>query len=660
MKNTTQIQKLLWNASLKLRGSMDASRYKDYMLGLMFYKFLCDKNLDTFKIIAGLSNVTEKELLEKYISDSKTMGQSLYEKIRQQIGYFIEPNYLFQKWIEDIRIGDFALQNVEDGFCFFEKNVVDDNLRDIFTNSPIDLTSPALGHNLAQRSRNISDLVFLFDELQLNTITDIDLFGDAYEYLIGQFAMESGKKAGEFYTPRQVSEVMAQIIAQNSDISSIYDPTVGSGSLLLTVRKHLNKESQRNLSYYGQEKNTVTYNLARMNLLLHGVNPGKINIRNADTLADNWPDSNTKIDAIVMNPPYSLNGWNKAGLKTTDPRFEIAGVLPPNSKGDFAFLLHGFFHLSETGTMAIVLPHGVLFRGASEGAIRQKLIELNHIDAIIGLPSGLFTNTDIPVAVMILKKNRPIDAPILMVDASRSFLKGKTQNFLQEKDIAKIVDIYTTRNELKGYSHLATREQIIENEYNLNIARYIDFDDNEIPHDVDAHMLGGIPKRNIDALLTLNATVPEIMSSSFEVVRPKYVKLNKTVEQLKEEIFNSPEIIAKKEEIQELAKYFIEKYRSSDSSEGLLCELKEKLGSIALIDIYSAFQIVVEAINSQEPAENYITKFVNLIEKPLKDEVAIISMLEKRYEKTLSDIDRELEEAEKEFQKLISELQVRG
>lgn len=222
--------------------------------------------------------------------------------------------------------------------------------------------------------------------------------------------MESGKKAGEFYTPHQVSEVMAQIVAKSSEIKSIYDPTVGSGSLLLTVKKHLDKNAQRDLNYYGQEKNTATYNLTRMNLLLRGVRPEKMTIKNGDTLSNDWPEDpknpneGVQFDAVVMNPPYSAKNWNKAGLKVSDPRFEIAGTLPPDSKGDFAFLLHGLYHLGTNGTMAIVLPHGVLFRGSSEGEIRKRLLDKNYIDAIIGLPSNLFTNTGIPVAIIILKR----------------------------------------------------------------------------------------------------------------------------------------------------------------------------------------------------------------------------------------------------------------
>ncbi|KOS00761.1 type I restriction-modification system subunit M, partial [Paenibacillus polymyxa] len=291
----------------------------------------------------------------------------------------------------------------------FERTIAvsDDSndFRGLFSSSTLDLTDTALGSNLNDRSKNIKALILLFADLNMVALQKGDVLGDAYEYLIGQFAMESGKKAGEFYTPRQVSEVMAQIVAKTPGIKSIYDPTVGSGSLLLTVKKHLTTDVQKNLSYYGQEKNTSTYNLTRMNLLLHGVRPDKMIIKNGDTLSQDWPEDperpneGVQFEAVVMNPPYSAKNWNKAGLKVSDPRFEDAGVLPPDSKGDFAFLLHGLFHLGQDGTMAIVLPHGVLFRGSSEGEIRKRLIDKNRVDTIIGLPNNLFTNTGIPVAI---------------------------------------------------------------------------------------------------------------------------------------------------------------------------------------------------------------------------------------------------------------------
>jgi len=390
MITSEEIKRRLWDGANELRGSMDASRYKDYMLGLMFYKFLSDKTLDAFKVSAGLGKVTEEELVKEYKKAREAYGETLDKTIQGVLGYYVLPEYLYQTWIMDINTGDFEVHKVTDSLHNFERSVAiesgNDDFKGLFSSSTIDLTDTALGSNLNERSKNIQALIMLFADLNMVALQKGDILGDAYEYLIGQFAMESGKKAGEFYTPHQVSEVMAQIVAKSSKIESIYDPTVGSGSLLLTVGKHLDEDGQKNLNYYGQEKNTATYNLTRMNLLLHGVRPEKMTIRNGDTLSYDWPEDperpneGVQFDAVVMNPPYSVKNWNRSGLKVSDPRFEIAGVLPPDSKGDFAFLLHGLFHLRQSGTMAIVLPHGVLFRGGAEGEIRKRLIEKKDLD----------------------------------------------------------------------------------------------------------------------------------------------------------------------------------------------------------------------------------------------------------------------------------------
>lgn len=615
MITSEEIKSRLWDGANKLRGSMDASRYKDYMLGLMFYKFLSDKTLEAFRKTAGLGKLSEAELVEEYIQNREELGNELDKILQKVLGYFVAPEYLYQKWIYDINHGDFEVQNVIDSLNEFEKTIAisedSDDFKGLFSSTTLDLTDTALGSNLNERSRNIKALINLFADLDMVALQKSDVLGDAYEYLIGQFAMESGKKAGEFYTPRQVSEVMAQIVAKDQNLTSIYDPTVGSGSLLLTVKKHLNKEKQKDLRYYGQEKNTATYNLTRMNLLLHDVKPGMMKIRNADTLSHDWPEDPSKpntgvqFDAVVMNPPYSLKDWNQVGLKVSDPRFELAGVLPPDSKGDFAFLLHGLYHLDINGTMAIVLPHGVLFRGGTEGEIRQRLLEKNMIDAIIGLPSGMFTNTGIPVVVMILKKNRTNGAPVLVINASKDFIKVGKQNVLQEKDIAKIVDTYASRVELEGYSHLASREEILTNEWNLNIPRYVESNDDEFVQDVDAHLFGGIPKSNIDELTTLNTLVPGIMASSFENVRTGYVKLNKEINQLTQEVINAQKILDIKSEMKTTVESYVTKYwnilravnSNSDTNiimDEMLLEVKSIVSKYKFIDSYSAYQVVAE------------------------------------------------------------------
>lgn len=615
MITSEEIKRRLWDGANELRGSMDASRYKDYMLGLMFYKFLSDKTLETFKVASGIGQMSEFELVEAYTKAKAEYGEMLEQMIQNVLGYYVSPEYLYQTWIKDINSGDFEVQKVIDSLNHFERTIAvsgdSDDFQGLFSSSTLDLTDTALGSNLNERSKNIKALILLFADLNMVALQKGDVLGDAYEYLIGQFAMESGKKAGEFYTPRQVSEVMAQIVARTSDIKSIYDPTVGSGSLLLTVGKHLDEDAQKNLSYYGQEKNTATYNLTRMNLLLHDVRPDKMTIKNGDTLSQDWPEDperpneGVQFDAVVMNPPYSAKNWNRSGLKVSDPRFEVAGVLPPDSKGDFAFLLHGLFHLGQNGTMAIVLPHGVLFRGSAEGEIRKRLLQKNYIDAIIGLPSNLFTNTGIPVVVIILKKNRKFDDPVLIIDASHSFIKVGKQNVLQEKDIAKIVDTYVERREEEGYSHLATREEIMENEYNMNIPRYIQVNEEEIPHDVDAHLLGGIPQRNIDDLKVLQSTVPDVLKRSLKEIREGYVELLKPVEEISNDVLSDARIVEISKEIESKTKNYIDKYwdvlRNVDKSSSLtqlmddmLVEIKQILSSFQYIDVYDGYQIVAE------------------------------------------------------------------
>ncbi|ASG92971.1 type I restriction-modification system subunit M [Listeria monocytogenes] len=615
MITSEEIKRRLWDGANELRGSMDASRYKDYMLGLMFYKFLSDKTLEKYKSMADKGQLSEAELVEEYAKDRAVHGENLDKMIQSVLGYFVLPEHLYQTWLKDIAIGEFEVQKVIDSLNNFERTIAvsgdSDDFQGLFSSSTIDLTDTALGSNLNERSKNIKALIELFQDLNMVALQKSDVLGDAYEYLIGQFAMESGKKAGEFYTPRQVSEVMAQIAAKTSNITSIYDPTVGSGSLLLTVKKHLKEDVQRDLNYYGQEKNTATYNLTRMNLLLHDVRPEKMSVKNGDTLSEDWPEDPSRpaegvlFDAVVMNPPYSLANWNKSNLKVSDPRFEIAGVLPPDSKGDFAFLLHGLYHLGQTGTMAIVLPHGVLFRGGTEGEIRKRLLTKNYIDTIIGLPGNLFTNTGIPVCVLILKKNRAISDPVLVIDASRNFIKVGKQNELQEKDIARIVDTYVERAEKAGYSHLASREEIIENDYNMNIPRYVESIDEEIPHDVDAHLYGGIPQANIDELKTLQTTVKNVLDNALKPIRDGYVQLEKPMDELTNEVLTDKNITTKSDIIREKSEAFIELYWKklheinnivdvNSLMEEMLVNIKELLSSFDGIDVYDGYQVIAE------------------------------------------------------------------
>lgn len=611
-----EIKKRLWDGANELRGSMNASQYMDYMLGLMFYKFLSDKTLEQVRMTEQLYELTEEELVNHYKNVYDEYQKQYIDLIRQQLGYYISPEYLYQRWIQDINEGRFELETIRASLDAFEKTIAGGQNPDDFENlfSSLDLTNQALGKDLNERSKNIKELISLFADLNMVALQKTDVLGDAYEYLIGQFAMEAGKKAGEFYTPRQISEVMAQIVTLSGDVTSVYDPTVGSGSLLLTVKHHLSSQEQKDLNYYGQEKNTATYNLTRMNLLLHGVRPEKMTIRNADTLAQDWPEDPKRpneavqFDAIVMNPPYSLKKWNSDGLTISDPRFSFVGMMPPDKTGDYAFLLHGLYHLGQQGTMAIVLPHGVLFRSGAEGAIRQRLIDKNYIDAVIGLPSKLFANTGIAVCIVVLKKNRSIGDSILVIDASKHFTKGKDHNILQDKDIARIVDTYSQRIENTGYSHLVSLDELKKNDYNLNIPRYVEQIETEIPHHVDAHLYGGIPKEDFNKLPILTTEIKDILSMHLKEIRNGYYDI-KNMDTLRVDILDSASVEEVNGKLNKRIEVYVEKYwenlKSVNEQTGLaglksamLADAKRLFMDIKWVDSYEAYQVVAELWNT--------------------------------------------------------------
>lgn len=616
MITSDEIKKRLWDGANELRGSMNASQYMDYMLGLMFYKFLSDKTLEQVRMTEQLYELTEEELVNHYKNVYDQYQKQYIDLIRQQLGYYISPEYLYQRWIQDINGGRFELETIRASLDAFEKTIAGGQNPDDFENlfSSLDLTNQALGKDLNERSKNIKELISLFADLNMVALQKTDVLGDAYEYLIGQFAMEAGKKAGEFYTPRQISEVMAQIVTLSGDVTSVYDPTVGSGSLLLTVKQHLSSQEQKDLNYYGQEKNTATYNLTRMNLLLHGVRPEKMTIRNADTLAQDWPEDPKRpneavqFDAIVMNPPYSLKKWNSDGLTISDPRFSFVGMMPPDKTGDYAFLLHGLYHLGQQGTMAIVLPHGVLFRSGAEGAIRQRLIDKNYIDAVIGLPSKLFANTGIAVCIVVLKKNRSIGDSILVIDASKHFTKGKDHNILQDKDIARIVDTYSQRIESTGYSHLVSLDELKKNDYNFNIPRYVEQIETEIPHHVDAHLYGGIPKEDFNKLPILTTEIKDILSMHLKEIRNGYYDI-KNMDTLRVDILDSASVEEVNGKLNKRIEVYAEKYwenlKSVNKQTGLaglksamLADAKRLFMDIKWVDSYEAYQVVAELWNT--------------------------------------------------------------
>ncbi|KGX84683.1 type I restriction-modification system subunit M [Pontibacillus litoralis] len=482
----SELNSQLFSAADSLRSKMDASEYKDYLLGLIFYKYLSDKLLVKVVELADESieaydtQIKQTELYRELLAD-EDVKDDLIETLVDTLGHHIEPDYLFNVLADEAKQNIFQLNDLNKAFVDLSTSY--EQFSGLFDD--VDLTSKKLGSDDQQRNITISDVLKKLSEIDVMG-HDGDVIGDAYEFLIGEFASEAGKKAGEFYTPSKVSDMMAQIVAlgqEDKKLFSVYDPTMGSGSLMLNVRNYLNYPES--IKYHGQELNTTTYNLAKMNLILHGVRKEDMRLRNGDTLNKDWPtDEPYLFDSVLMNPPYSAK-WSSDASFLDDSRFNRYGKLAPKSKADFAFLLHGFYHLKDSGTMAIVLPHGVLFRGAAEGVIRKKLLEDGSIDAVIGMPANLFFGTSIPTTVIILKKNRD-NRDVFFIDASKEFEKGKNQNKLTKEHVTKIVDTYKKREDVEKFSHLATFEEIEENEFNLNIPRYVDTFEEEEPVDMAA------------------------------------------------------------------------------------------------------------------------------------------------------------------------------
>ena len=469
-----ELNQKLFSAADNLRSKMDASEYKNYLLGLIFYKYLSDKLLEKVVELADESlteyNTPEEQtqLYRELLADEDSKSD-LIETLVDTLGYDIEPDFLFNILTSEAKQNIFQLNDLNK--AFIDLSTKYSQFNGLFDD--VDLKSKKLGADDQQRNITISEVLKKLNDVDVLGHNG-DIIGDAYEFLISQFASEAGKKAGEFYTPHEVSDMMARIAAigqEDKQLFSVFDPTMGSGSLMLNIRNYLNYPE--GVKYHGQELNTTTFNLAKMNLILHGVDNEDIRLRNGDTLNKDWPtDEPYTFDSVVMNPPYSAK-WSADDTFLDDSRFNKYGKLAPKSKADFAFLLHGFYHLKDSGTMAIVLPHGVLFRGAAEGVIRQKLLEDGSIDTVIGMPANLFFGTTIPTTVIILKKNRT-SRDVLFIDASKDFLKGKNQNKLTLENIDKVVETYKNREDIEKYAHVASFEEIKENDFNLNIPRYVD------------------------------------------------------------------------------------------------------------------------------------------------------------------------------------------
>ncbi len=472
-----KLQKQLWNIANSLRGNMSADDFRDYILGLIFYKYLSDK----------LNRYCDELLIEdgvKFVESDKELINDLRLECVENLGYFISPDQLFSSLAKRGE-KEFILDDLNRVLGDIETSASSADSADDFNGlfEELDLNSSKLGKNPNARNKLIAQVLVHLENIDFHLEdTEIDLLGDAYEYLIGQFASGAGKKAGEFYTPQQVSKILAKLVSQSGNVKSVYDPTCGSGSLLLRVAKEV---SNSNLEFFGQEQNPSTFNLARMNMLMHGVRYDKFDIKNDDTL-EHPQHLDKRFDAVVANPPFSAN-WNANELHLNDDRFKDYGKLAPKTKADFAFVLHMIHQLNENGTLAVVVPHGILFRGSAEGHIRKHLIEKkNYLDAVIGLPAGIFFGTGIPTCVLVFKKSRTNSDNVLFIDASNNFEKGKAQNHLRDEDVERIIDAYSKRESIDKYAHVADLSEIEENDYNLNIPRYVDTFEEEEPVNLDA------------------------------------------------------------------------------------------------------------------------------------------------------------------------------
>ncbi|MBO8415970.1 MAG: type I restriction-modification system subunit M [Proteobacteria bacterium] len=523
---SNELNAALWAAADEMRRVMSADVYKDYLLGLIFYKALSDRML--YEAVDLLENRVPQSLEEAQdiyasVKESPEDWKELSNELSLTFGVCIEPEHTFIAYYRAINNNTFMLSDLRAGFRNIEaaQNGAFSGLFEDF-----DIESKDLGKTMDKRNEMLSSVIKVLAHIDFTQYGE-DALGDAYEYLISMFAAESGKKAGEFYTPQAVSSLITRIVTagrEHKEGFSIYDPAMGSGSLLLQVRNYMYVERDengkpkkgglncvKNIQFYGQEIKNQTYNLARMNMMLHRVKLSQQHLRNGDTLDADWPtDEPTTFDAVVMNPPYSQKYSAAPGL-LEDPRFSRYERLPPASKADFAFLLHGFYHLKNDGVMGIVLPHGVLFRGAAEGVIRRHLLENGSIYAVIGLPANIFFSTGIPTCVIVLKKDNT-DRSVLFIDASHEFEKERARNVMTEEHIEKIFNAFIERNDIEKFAHLASFEEIKDNDFNLNIPRYVDNFEDEEQVDLNAVIkeLNSLKKEEADIDLTLKEYFDEL------------------------------------------------------------------------------------------------------------------------------------------------------
>lgn len=600
--NKQQLATKIWESANRMRSKIEANEYKDYILGFIFYKYLSDKEVKFLKA----NDFTDDDI--KAITEE---DQEMVEYIQKGVGYFIAYKDLFSTWLD---MGNkFDVSNVRDALSAFSRLIYKTHKKvfeDVFDTLQTGLSK--LGDSSGAQTKAISGLLQLIKDIPMDGKQDYDVIGFIYEYLISMFAANAGKKAGEFYTPHEVSLLMSEIVANHlkgrSEIR-IYDPTSGSGSLLINIGHCVSKyiDDENKIKYYAQELKENTYNLTRMNLVMRGIEPYNIVTRNGDTLEEDWPyfDENDPVntydplyvDAVVSNPPYS-QPWDTTS-KENDPRYARFG-LAPKGKADYAFLLHDLFHIRPDGIMTIVLPHGVLFRGGEEGTIRKNLIENNHIDAIIGLPSNIFFGTGIPTIIMVLKQKRE-NTDVLIVDASKGFIKEGKNNKLRASDIKRISDVVIGRVSVDKFSKAVSREEIRTNEYNLNIPRYVDSSESTETWDIYASMFGGIPKSEIETLHKFWIAFPSLRDTLFLSSDTPYVEL--ATDEIKLTIKNHKDVIGFETSFQNAFESFTPFLRDEllskmaeiaiSKEETILSDnIFERLQNFPIIDRYEAYQIL--------------------------------------------------------------------
>lgn len=600
--NKQQLAAKIWESANRMRSKIEANEYKDYILGFIFYKFLSEKEVKYLKA----NDWTDEYLLELKEEDTETVTS-----IQKNIGYYISYENLFSTWLDSGK--DFSVQNVRDALSAFSR-LINPTHKKVFDGifDTLQTGLSKLGDSAASQSKSIRDLIYLIKDIPMDGKQGYDVLGFIYEYLIEKFAANAGKKAGEFYTPHEVSLLMSEIIAEHlkdREEIEIFDSTSGSGSLLINIGKSASKhiKDSHRIKYYAQELKQNTYNLTRMNLIMRGIEADNIVTRNGDTLEEDWPffDENDPIgtytplyvDAVVSNPPYS-QAWNPVD-KESDPRYSGYG-LAPKGKADYAFLLHDLYHIKPDGIMNIVLPHGVLFRGGEEGEIRKNLIEKNKIDAIIGLPANIFYGTGIPTIIMVLKQKRS-HTDVLIIDASKGFVKEGKNNKLRASDIKKIVDVFRSRASIDQFSRVVSRDEIRENDYNLNIPRYVDSSEKAESWDIYASMFGGVPLSEINDLEKYWKAFPTLKESILEKTAGEYFRL--TPSDIKKAVKEHADVKEFEKAFQEAFDNFedylnaeliskMETLNLSKTEEVLSENIFARLQDIPLVDPYEAYQLL--------------------------------------------------------------------